>query len=103
MKRKVLIVLGIFVVALAVVSLNGKITGNAFAYNLPRSCTESDGGNNPYELGTVEYKDTSFAGPKRTAADTCLNNGNLFEHYCDGMVHLTETIPCRCEKGACKK
>ncbi|MDP3698784.1 MAG: hypothetical protein Q8R47_04300 [Nanoarchaeota archaeon] len=103
MKKKVLMVLGLFAVALLAVSLSGKITGNAFAYNLPRSCTESDGGNNPYELGTVEYKDTSFAGPKRTAADACLNNGNLFEHYCDGPVHLTETIPCRCEEGACKK
>ncbi|MDP3698783.1 MAG: hypothetical protein Q8R47_04295, partial [Nanoarchaeota archaeon] len=81
MKKKVLMVLGLFAVALLAVSLSGKITGNAFAYNLPRSCTESDGGNNPYEQGTVEYKDLSFAGPKRTAADTCLNVGNLFEHY----------------------
>jgi|SRR3989344_6823373 len=103
MEKKILILLGLVVVVALVAGLSGKITGNAFAYNLPRSCVESDGGNNPYELGTVEYKDLSFAGPKRTTADSCVNEGNLLEHYCDGAVHLTETIPCRCEDGACKK
>ncbi len=95
--------LGVLALAVLVVALNGKITGNAFAYNLPRSCEDSDGGNNPYEQGTVVYKDLSFAGPKKTAVDTCNNEGNLLEHYCDGVVHLVETIPCRCQDGACKK
>ena len=103
MEKKVLMVLGLVAVAVLVVTLNGKITGNAFAYNLPRSCTDSDGGNNPYQRGEVEYKDLSFAGPKKTTADSCHNEGNLLEHYCDGVVHLTETVPCRCEDGACKK
>lgn len=101
MDKKILIVLGVFAATLLLAGLNGKITGNAFAYNLPRSCVESDGGNNPYEKGTVEYKDLSFAGPKKTDADACANAGNLLEHYCDGVVHLVETIPCRCKDGAC--
>ena|SRR3989344_538185 len=102
MERKVLIVLGLFAVALLAVSLNGKITGNAFAYNLPRSCTDSDGGNNPYVQGTADFKDRTSVKPQ-SLTDTCSNAANLLEHYCDGIAHLTETIPCRCEKGACKK
>lgn len=101
MKKTILIGLGLLAVALLVVSLNGKITGNAFAYNLPRSCTDSDG-NDPYTQGTGEYKGLSSA--KLTSfTDTCRNAGALLEHYCEGAVHLTETFPCRCEKGACKK
>ena len=101
-KKTILIVLGLFTVALFVVSLNGKITGNAFAFNLPRSCTESDGGNNPYVQGTTDFKGQSSA-KSQSAVDTCVNAANLIEHYCDGPVHLTETIPCLCENGACKK
>ncbi len=93
---------GLFAVALFVVSLNGKITGNAFAFNLPRSCTENDGGNNPYVQGTTDFKDLASVRSK-SVADTCINAANLLEHYCEGSVHLTETVPCRCEKGACKK
>ena len=103
MDKKVLIVLGVFAVALLVVTLNGKITGNAFAYNLAYSCQDSDGGSNIYERGIVEYKDTTFAGPKRTVADTCVNSAYLLEHYCESAVHLEENFPCQCENGACKK
>ena len=93
--------LAVVAVAVVVVALNGKITGNAFAYNLPRSCVDSDGGNNPYEQGTVEYKGSS---PRLVSfTDTCKNAGNLLEHYCEGVGHLTETVPCRCEKGVCKR
>ena len=105
MEKKVLIVLGVFAVALLVVSLNGKITGNAFAtpsgYNVPRSCADSDG-NDPYVQGKGEYKGLSST-KVISFADTCVNKANLLEHYCDGIAHLTETIPCRCEQGACKK
>jgi len=100
--KRLVMVLGVLAAVLLIAGLDGKITGNAFAWNLPRSCVESDGGNDPYEQGEVEYKDLSFAGPKKTVADTCVNSGNLLEHYCDGAVHLTETIPCQCEDGACK-
>ena len=103
MEKKVLMVLGLVAVAVLVVTLNGKITGNAFAYNLPQSCTDSDGGNNPYEQGNVEYKDKSFAGPKRTVTDTCVNSAYLLEHYCEEELHLEENIPCLCENGACKR
>ena len=102
MEKKVLIVLGVFAIALLAVSLNGKITGNAFAYNLPRSCTDSDGGNDPYVQGTGEFKGLSSAKPT-SFADTCVNQANLLENYCEGPVHLTETVPCRCEDGACKR
>lgn len=102
MKKVILIVLGLFAVALFVVSLNGKITGNAFAYNLQRSCTENDGGNNPNVQGTTDFKDLASVKSKSTV-DTCVNAAYLLEHYCDGPVHLTETISCRCENGACKK
>ncbi len=102
MKKKILIVLAVFAVALVAVSLNGKITGNAFAYNLQQSCIDSDGGSNPYEQGTGEYKGRSSA-KLISFTDKCNNPGNLLEHYCDGKIHLTETIPCRCENGVCKK
>lgn len=105
MERKVLIVLGLFAFALLAVNLHGKITGNAFAtpsgYNVPRNCTDSDG-NNPYVRGSGEYKGLSST-KLISFADTCTNAANLLEHYCKGIVHLTETVPCRCEKGACKK
>ncbi len=103
MKKAVLVVLGLAAVVLLAVSLNGKITGNAFAYNLAYSCQDSDGGSNLYERGTVEYKDTTFAGPKRTVADTCVNFAYLLEHSCEGPVHLEEMYPCPCENGACKR
>ena len=101
MKKTVLIVLGLAAVVLLVAGLNGKITGNAFAYNLQRSCTDSDG-NDPYTQGEWEYKGLSSA-KLRSFTDTCRDAGTLLEHSCDDVVHLTETIPCRCEKGACKK
>src|SRR3989344_2654752 len=100
MKNIAMVGLGLFAVALLVVTLSGKITGNAFAYNLQRSCTDSDGGNNPYELGTGQYKGLSSA-KSSSFMDTCNNAGYLLEHYCDEEVHLTETIPCRCKEGVC--
>ncbi len=103
MSRTVLAVLGVFGVVLLLAALDGRITGNAFAYNLTYSCQDSDKGNDPYQRGTIEYKDTTFAGPKRTATDTCVNSAYLLEHYCEGTVHLEENIPCRCQDGACKR
>ncbi len=101
--RKILIVLGVFVVALvAVLGLNGKITGNAFAYNLPQSCTDSDGGDNPSEKGTVNFKDRTSVKAK-SATDKCHTAGLLLEHYCGReKYHFTRTVSCRCEDGACK-
>ena len=99
MDKKILIVLVVLAVAVVVVGLNGKITGNAFAYNLPRSCTDSDG-DNPYVQGTADYKDRASVKPK-SATDKCINAGSLLEHYCSGVVHLTRTVSCRCENGAC--
>lgn len=106
MDKKMLIVLGVLAVAALMVSLNGKITGNYFAtptgYNTPRSCTDSDG-NDPYVQGTVEYKGYSSVKPK-SFTDTCRNAKVLLEHYCEGVAHLTETVPCnKCENGACVK
>ena len=104
MDKKILIVLGLVVFAVLVVSLNGKITGNYFVGS-PRpnmqSCTDSDGGNDPYVQGSVEYK--GFSAEMMQASDSCVNAGNLLEHSCEGVLHRTETIPCRCEDGACKK
>ena len=102
MEKKALMVLGLVAVAVLAVTLNGKITGNAFAYNLPRSCTDSDGGKDPYTLGTGEYKGTASA-RLISFKDECKNKGNLLEHYCYGTGHATEIVPCRCENGVCKR
>lgn len=99
MRKITLMLLGLLVLSLFIVSCT--ITGKAFAYNLPRSCKDSDFGNNPGKQGTAEVKDLDSAKMK-TFTDSCDNPGNLLEHYCDGSVHLTETIPCVCEDGACK-
>ena len=102
MDKKILLVLGLVAVAVLVVSLNGKITGNVFAWNLPRSCTDSDGGDDPYVRGSGEQKGTSSV--KITPfVDECRGKGLLLEHYCRGPYHLTRTVSCRCEDGACKK
>ena len=102
MNKAILIVLGVFATVLLLAGLDGKITGNAFAYNLPRSCTDSDGGKDPYTLGTGEYKGTASA-RLISFKDECKNKGNLLEHYCYGTGHATETVPCRCENGVCKR
>ncbi len=94
--------LAVVAVAVLVVTLNGKITGNAFAYNLPRSCTDSDGGKDPYTLGTGEYKGTASA-RLISFTDKCSNGGTLLEHYCYGTGHATVTVSCRCENGVCKR
>ncbi len=100
MKPKLLFVLGLIAIALLAVALNGKITGFD-AYNVPRSCTDSDG-NDPYKQGTGEYKGLSSA-KFLSFTDACRNSGSLLEHYCDGPVHLTESYSCRCQKGACER
>jgi len=100
-KKTILIVLGLLAVTLLALSLSGKITGNAFAYNLPRSCTDSDG-NDPYVQGSGEQKGASSV-KKTPFIDECRGKGLLLEHYCRGPYHLTRTISCRCENGACKK
>lgn len=101
MDKKMLIVLGVFVVAVAIAGY-GRITGNAFAYNLPPSCTDNDGGNNPSVQGSVDYKGLDSVKP-RSFTDSCTNDRYLLEYYCEGLVLRTETIPCNCEEGACTK
>jgi hypothetical protein len=100
-KKTILILSVLLLVSLFVIGCSNNVSGNAFAYNLPRSCTDSDGGNNPGKQGTADVKDLSSAKMK-TFTDSCENPGNLLEHYCAGDVHLTETIPCVCDHGACK-
>lgn len=104
MDKKVLIMLAVLVVALVTVTLNGKITGNAFAYNLPKSCTDSDGGKNPEKAGVVDYKGLSSV-RVLSYADECRDKKTLIEHYCDQYTeHKKESIPCRdgsCKDGAC--
>lgn len=101
MDKKLLIVLGVFAVAVILAGY-GKITGNAFAYNLPSSCADSDGGDNPYEKGIVKFKDTTSVKPQ-SATDECHTADTLLEHYCNRQYHVTRTVSCRCEDGACTK
>ena len=105
MDKNVLIVLAVFALALVAVSFDGRITGNSFAtptgYNVPRSCTDSDG-DDPYVLGSGEYKGLSSAKMVQFS-DSCVNSGNLLEHYCENFVHRTRTVNCRCENGFCKR
>ncbi|MEK6900332.1 MAG: hypothetical protein AABX05_04375 [Nanoarchaeota archaeon] len=92
--------LALIVVVLLVVGFNGKITGNG-AYRVPRSCVETDNGNDPAAQGTVTAKGLSSA-RLQNFTDTCKDSGTLLEHYCEDAAHLTETIPCECKDGACK-
>ena len=102
-KRVVFMIVGLAVVSLVLLGLNGNITGNAFAYNiLKRSCTDSDGGKEPGVAGVAEVK--SLASVKfQEFADTCKNQRIVLEHYCDDYKHLRETINCPngCKDGAC--
>ena len=95
-------IVGLAVVSLVLLGLNGNITGNAFAYNLKRSCMDSDGGKNPGVAGVAEVK--SLASVKSQGfADTCKGQRFVLEHYCDEVKHLRETISCPngCKDGAC--
>ncbi len=93
MKTKILIVLGLFVVSLVVLNLNGNITGKAVS---PYTCTDSDGGRNPAVQGTVKTVLGSYA-------DTCKDARTVYENYCKGNVQRKETVPCQfsCKDGAC--
>lgn len=99
MKRVVFLVVGLVLVSLVVLNLNGNITGRA---SFLRSCTDSDNGKNPYVAGIAVVKTLTSKEP-REFADTCNNKKSVLEHYCDGTVRMRETINCPmgCKDGAC--
>ncbi|MBD3387978.1 MAG: hypothetical protein GF416_02920 [Candidatus Altiarchaeales archaeon] len=65
--------------------------------NLGR-CDDSDGGQNPYEKGTVLTPDESFY-------DVCFSEGELVEYYCAGESAKSARLNCSgsCSDGACVK
>lgn len=99
-KRIVFLVLGLVVVSLVMLGLNGNITGKA-SYSI-RTCTDSDGGKNPSQRGTVEAKGLSSV-KLLTFTDTCRTARSLAENYCEYKEHMKVTIPCPhgCQDGAC--
>jgi len=64
----------------------------------PVTCTDSDGGKNYYEKGTVTVDGTSYT-------DYCLDENRLIEYYCSNNQMRFDTYACPygCENGACKK
>lgn len=64
-------------------------------------CSDSDGGINLNETGTV----TGFNGTNYTHTDSCISPTGVLEHYClgDSPTYTTETCPTGqvCEGGAC--
>jgi len=93
MKKVFFVVLGLVVVSLVVLNLDGKITGKAVS---PYTCKDSDGGRDPAVQGTVENLLGSYT-------DTCKDARTVYENYCKGNVQRKETVPCRfgCKDGAC--
>ena len=64
----------------------------------PVTCTDSDGGKNYYQKGTVTVDGTSYT-------DYCLDENRLIEYYCSNNQMRFDTYACSygCENGACKK
>ena len=93
MKKVVFVVLGLLAVSLLVLNLDGKITGKAVS---PYTCSDSDGGRNPAEQGTVKNVLGSYT-------DACKDARTVYENYCKGNVQRKETVPCQfsCKNGAC--
>ncbi len=63
-------------------------------------CTDSDGGKDVEEKGTIRKAET-------TQEDSCFSASSVKEYYCEGKMIKSETIPCPanyvCEEGRCKK
>jgi peptidoglycan hydrolase-like protein with peptidoglycan-binding domain len=63
------------------------------------SCTDSDGGMNPYEKGTVMYNNQIYT-------DTCSDPNTLIEYSCENGQIQKVVYPCEpnftCQDGACK-
>jgi hypothetical protein len=60
------------------------------------TCTDSDGGPDPYTKGTTTYSGY-------TAIDSCENQYQLEEHFCVNGAHRGDIFECTngCENGAC--
>ncbi len=92
------------------ISISGKVNGEVisdesddyFSIIKPITCTDSDGGKNYYEKGTVTVDGTSYT-------DYCVNNYTLKEYFCteittSGLGGAAEEIyqcPYGCRNGAC--
>jgi hypothetical protein len=65
----------------------------------PPTCTDSDGGNNPYVKGTVMYNNQMYT-------DTCSDPNTLIEYSCGNGQIQKVVYPCEpnftCQDGACK-
>jgi DNA-directed RNA polymerase subunit RPC12/RpoP len=62
------------------------------------TCTDSDGGMNPYVKGTVTYQGQTYT-------DTCVAANTLKEYYCDNGIKQEHLSTCQngytCQDGAC--
>lgn len=84
---------------IAVIGSSGKVIRKViYSLNVTAapSCTDSDGGLNYYQKGTVTYDG-------KTNTDTCSESGYLFEQYClnNNPVQATYWCPYGCQDGAC--
>ncbi len=70
-------------------------------------CTDSDGGRNYYERGSVIYSGNPGQPPGVSATNTeyCLDDKIVVEHYCEDDLHKSKTFHCPngCLDGACIK
>jgi len=98
------------------ISISGKINGEVISdksdsyfsiVKKPITCTDSDGGKNYYQRGTVKVNDTTYT-------DYCLDSSRLVEYSCPtdknqisgwSLIVITDiyTCPYGCEDGACRK
>lgn len=68
------------------------------------NCTDSDGGDNPYERGHVTlYYDDTYESPTQYYGDYCQNSYRVNERYCDGNTLVTAGRDCEfgCAEGRC--
>tara|TARA_Y100000310_G_C20352502_1_gene655055 strand:+ start:381 stop:695 length:315 start_codon:yes stop_codon:yes gene_type:complete len=92
----IVVVIIIILLGFAIYSFTGQVVTTT-----DRSCTDSDGGKNVYQKGTITNEvGTSYE-------DTCVNGKRLKEYYCgEGSFIFLDKIQnfrqiCKCEDGVC--
>lgn len=67
-------------------------------------CTETDGGKNYFEAGTVTGQTTGYGVGEAGISDKCADSTYLLEYYCDSAEHCSQDFyacPNGCVNGAC--
>lgn len=109
--KKIWLILGVLLLLLIVVYVGrAELFQGRFAQNtkpLPaydeNRCSDSDGGKNHEEIGTVFGKISRLKSGSKT--DFCSSDSELVEYYCDGKFVKNEKYFCEngCSGSACKK